>query len=64
MAHKLTTVERIRGLRAAIAAPRTPPHLRQPLARQLRKLETGRPKRRQKSSRRRNHSAALDWLIL
>jgi hypothetical protein len=37
--HHLSTEERIRGLRAALASPRTPAHLRASLQRQLEKLD-------------------------
>jgi hypothetical protein len=60
MKHKLTNTERIRGVRGAIASPRTPEHLKEFLIRQLRRLEarSSRSVRAgQKSSKRR----ALLW---
>jgi hypothetical protein len=62
MAHNFTVIQRIRGVRSAIASPRTPEHLRQPLVRQLRKLEAGRPAKIARHAKKR--VGLLDWLAL
>ena len=67
--HVLTTEEQIRGVRAAIASPRTPERLRGSLKERLRalqeKLETEQ-KRSQTKKRRpgRSRAGLLDWLGL
>ena len=43
MRRKLTLSQKIRGIRGALASPRTPEQLRKPLQRQLRRLESTRP---------------------
>jgi hypothetical protein len=53
MRRNLTAKQRIRGLRTAIVSPRTPAELKQPLVRQLRKLEASQPKKRRRASARR-----------
>jgi hypothetical protein len=66
--HVLTTEEQIRGVRAAIASPRTPERLREPLRERLLELQgrLGTEQKRSRARRRRGKSRAglLDWLGL
>lgn len=39
MRHKLTKAEQIRGIKKALANPRTPKQLKEPLRKRLRELE-------------------------
>lgn len=65
--HTLTTEEQIRGVRAAIASPRTPDRLRRPLRERLvalqQKLEA-QQKKSARNSRRASRPGLLDWLGL
>jgi hypothetical protein len=65
--HKLSTDDRIRGLRAALASPKTPSHLRPSLERQLEELQRGtghrRPARRKSVKRNRSESKPAHKLM-
>jgi hypothetical protein len=70
--HRLTVEEKIRGLRSALASPRTPRHLRPALEKHMaelrrrlehkRKTEEG--AKRNHRSRKPAHLGLLDWLGL
>lgn len=62
MRHKLTAVERVKGLRAALRSPRTPGHLRPFIRKRLRELEPELEKERVKVQRKRR-PGLLDWLF-
>ena len=64
MAHKFSLSERIRGVRGAIASPRTPEHLNQPLIRELHKLENRKSKTKQRAKRAREQNGLLAWFRL
>ena len=65
--HVLTPEEQLKGLRAAIASPRTPQHLRSALRNRMEDLQARidrqRGKRRLSRTKRKNASL-LDWLGL
>lgn len=68
--HALTAVEQLRGIRSAIASPRTPSHLRSFLKKRrrelLRKVESDNTRNREQAKRRRANRkrppGLLDWL--
>jgi hypothetical protein len=65
--HVLTLEEQLRGLRAAIASPRTPNHLRKALRDRLSILEKKFDRQKQRDSARRKgkrKAGLMDWLGL
>lgn len=66
--HVLTPEEQLRGIRAAIASPRTPPQLRNALKERMTVLheKTNRQQRRREAIRkkRKRKAGLLDWLGL
>ena len=65
--HVLTPDEQLRGIRAAIASPRTPPHLRNALKDRMEVLQnrvTEKRRRREAFQKRRKKASLLDWLGL
>lgn len=72
MPHRLTLEERLRGLRAALASPRTPSHLRPGLEKQMEELQrklrhkcaTEEGAKRNRRSRKPIRLGLLDWLRL
>ena len=67
--HVLTVEEQLRGLRRAIASPRTPPHLRKSLERRQKELAGILERRQRQALERKSRSkkrppGLLDWLGL
>jgi hypothetical protein len=63
MGHKLSVVEQVKGLQAALRSPRTPGHLRPFIRKRLRELGPELEKERVKTQRKRK-PGLLDWLGL